>query len=111
MNLDRVILLTGLGVLLIGWSLWPRLWVGAFYHAAAMGFLLLFICIRRLSTNDSFMYGWATCGMWLAANNLVDELFFDPAKFGINEYIVSAIIIIVTSLRVWRNKKKPRRWY
>jgi hypothetical protein len=37
----------------------------------------------------------ARVGFWVSVNNLMDELFFDPTKFAINEYIFAAVILLV----------------
>jgi hypothetical protein len=37
----------------------------------------------------------ARVGFWISVNNLMDELFFDPTKFAINEYIFAAVILLV----------------
>jgi branched-subunit amino acid ABC-type transport system permease component len=108
---DRVILFSALAVLIAAYNLWPRLWEGAFYQGIAFGFLLLFLVLRRISKEERYIRAMATIGAWLAFNNVLDEIFFDPKKFGINEYIAACIVIFITCRRLWRTKTtKPGRF-
>ncbi len=42
--------------------------------------------------------------LFLALNNLLDELFFDPTKFDINEFVMFALFFIHT-LYKWKKSK------
>lgn len=105
MRTDNAILLSALAILIVGYNLWPRLWTGAYYQSIAIGFFLLFLTIKRLNKGAGLMDKVATIGLFLSLNNLLDEIFFDPKVFGINEYIVATIIITVTLLRNGRKRK------
>lgn len=106
---DRAILFSVLLLLIVTYNLWPRLWPGAFYHGIAASFLLIFIFLRRISKKEPFLHATATILMWLALNNVLDEIFFDPRTFGINEYIVAAIVIFITYRKVWKEWKTKTR--
>ena len=64
----------------------------AYYTGQALSFFLILIAhlYKGQAKYAEMVYRIA---LWLAASNLIDELFFDPVHFGINE-IVFAIVII-----------------
>jgi hypothetical protein len=66
-----------------------------FYIGNALFIFLLCLYIRQIS-KPSFLTFFLFCG---TLNNLLDEICFDPQKIGWNEYIASAIIIIVYFLK------------
>ena len=85
-------------ILLIGYNVWPYAWHGFFYQCLAISFVLLF---WELLDKGLF----ARLGLWFAVNNLVDELFFDPTKFAVNEYIFA---ITITIYEVWQGIRKKK---
>ena len=66
-----------------------------FYIGIALFIFLLALYIRQIS-KPSFTTFFLFC---LALNNLLDELLFEPQKIGYNEYIATAIIIVVYLLK------------
>jgi hypothetical protein len=77
------------------WNLINEIGITIFYKGNALFIFLLALYIRQIS-KPSFITFFLFC---LALNNLLDELLFDPQKIGWNEYIASAIIIIVYFLK------------
>jgi hypothetical protein len=84
-------------ILMISYNLWKDFWFADFYIGNAVS-IVLFTLILKLENKNSFIFYLIFCG---AMNNLVDELFFDNTKIGINEYI-SLICVPV----IWYLKKE-----
>ena len=99
---NRIMLIAALLVLVAGYNLWVFAWHGFFYQCVAVGLLLLAVLIKRLMPTDPT----ATIALWLCANNILDELFFDPKKFGWNEYVFAGIVIIVTLIKTRKDARK-----
>lgn len=85
-------------LLIVGYNVWPYAWHGFFYQCIAVSLVLLFWELLR---NGLF----ARLGLWFAVNNLVDELFFDPTEFAINEYIFA---ILITTFELWQATQKKK---
>jgi hypothetical protein len=66
-----------------------------FYIGNALFIFLLALYIKQ-ATKKSFITFFLFC---VTLNNLLDELLFDPQKIGYNEYIATAIIIVVYLLK------------
>lgn len=98
---NRILLIAALLVLIAGYNFWIFAWHGFFYQCLSVGLLLLSLLIKRLMPKDPT----ATIAVWLCMNNFLDELFFDPKKFGWNEYIMCGIVIFVTLYR-YRNERR-----
>ena len=78
------------------WSFFPDpLGTKIYFVGIAIFIFLLALYIRQIS-KPSFTTFFLFC---LALNNLLDELLFDPQKIGYNEYIATAIIIVVYLLK------------
>lgn len=92
---NRIMLIAALLVLVAGYNLWVFAWHGFFYQCLAVGLLLLSFLVKRLMPKDPT----ATIAVWLCVNNVLDELLFDPKKFGWNEYVIAGIVIIVTIIK------------
>lgn len=71
-----------------GYALYPIMWHGFFYQAIATSFLFLFWHLKPLGLP-------AKIGFWFSVNALVDELFFDPTKINLNEYLFGILIILI----------------
>lgn len=99
----NVILISAIIVLVVGYNLWPIAWGEFFYQANAFGYLLLFTLIKYGISGGRIFKVMANIGFWFSVNNLLDELFFDPKKILINEYIFAVIIIITSILISKRN--------
>lgn len=98
---NNIILKLVIVVSILSYTLWPILYkLGhqVFYIGIALSQFLMALYIRQIS-KPSFITFFLFCIM---LNNLIDELIFDPQKIGINEYIATAIIIIIYFL-----KEKP----
>ena len=97
-RLLKILILVGI----VTYSLWQPIlnYTGLhiFYIGNALFIFLMALYIRQIS-KPSFLTFFLFCG---TLNNLLDELLFDPKKIGINEYIATAIIIIIYFL-----KEKP----
>ena len=86
-------------VLLVGYNLWEVAWEGFFYQCIAVAFVLLFWEVYRKGI-------FARIGFWLSISNLVDEIFFDPTLYGINEILFAIIIITLETWQEIRAKRK-----
>jgi hypothetical protein len=83
---------------ILSYSLWPyfnNLPFELFYTGVALSHFLLALYIKQV-TKKSFITFFLFC---VTLNNLLDELLFDPQKIGYNEYIATAIIIVVYLLK------------
>ena len=83
------------------WNLINEIGITIFYKGNALFIFLLTLYIRQIS-KPSFITFFLFC---LALNNLLDEILFDAQKIGWNEYITSAIIIIIYFLK---DKELPK---
>jgi hypothetical protein len=77
------------------WSFFDNLPFELFYLGNALFIFLLALYIKQ-ATKKSFLTFFLFC---VTLNNLLDELLFDPQKIGYNEYIATAIIIVVYLLK------------
>ena len=109
MNLirQRILLLSALVVSLLGYNLWLFLWKGFFYQAMALFVLMLLYLIKCIS-KDYWVNKIAVIGCWMALNNLLDELFFNPTEYGYNDYIILIIVIFVTLKHPKENGQRKR---
>lgn len=72
-------------------QLWVYLPKGSFYVGNGLFYVLLAIVIF-LQNKRLFVSFLLLC---LTVNNLLDELFFDPTKNGINEIVFAVLIPII----------------
>lgn len=88
-----------MGIILFSsaYAIWPLAWEDFFYQAIAASFMFLFWHLSE-------KYWQAKIGFWFAVNALVDELFFDPTRISLNEYIFGLITIIV----LWQAHQKKQ---
>ena len=93
---------------LLAYSAWPYLWHGAFYQLMAIGILILMWDININCIPYTFKSAVSSIGLWLAFNNLLDEIIFNPKSIDANEYIV-ALVIVVTQINMYRNGRQSRR--
>jgi len=99
---NRIMLIAALLVLVAGYNLWVFAWHGFYYQCVATGLLLLSLLIKRLMPTEPM----ATIAVWLCTNNILDELFFDPKKFGWNEYLFAGIVITITLIKSRKDARK-----
>lgn len=100
----RALLILSLCLSLLTYNLWPLLPAGSFYKGMAVFIMLLGIIINNL-VSDSIKI-WSSVLLWLSINNVLDEFFFNPKKFGINEYIISIVIVASLTLQYYNGKRK-----
>jgi len=72
-------------------QLWAYLPKGSFYIGNGLFYVLLAIVIF-LQNKRLFVSFLLLC---LTVNNLLDELFFDPTKNGINEFVFAVLTPII----------------
>lgn len=80
------------------WSYLPK---GSFY--IGNGFFIFLLCVYLFFTDKTSSIKFILFS--LSLNNLLDELFFDNTKFGINEVLIG-IAIIMFALIKYRNDRK-----
>jgi hypothetical protein len=86
-------------VSIITYSVWKPILdnfgIHIFYVGNSLFIFLLALYIKQ-ATKKSFITFFLFC---VTLNNLLDELLFDPQKIGYNEYIATAIVIVVYLLK------------
>ncbi len=92
---DKSILISEICIAVSACTFFPLLWKHAYYHLMAVAHVLLWWFIMRVTQRHKV----AQIGFWFSVNALIDELFFDPAKIGINEYIFAVVILFLIILR------------
>jgi hypothetical protein len=89
---NKKILGIAVAVSIVTYLLWKPILnmfqIHTFYIGNALFIFLLAMYIKR-TTEPSFITFFLVC---LATSNLIDELFFDNTKFGINEIIATIIL-------------------
>jgi hypothetical protein len=73
------------------YQLWTYLPKGSFYIGNALTYFLLALVIYN-QNKTIFISFLLLC---LTINNLLDELFFDPTKNGLNEIVFSVLIPVI----------------
>lgn len=86
-------------VSIVTYLFWVYLPKGSFYIGNALFIFLLTLIIFKQNRN-LFITFFLLC---IAGNNLLDELFFEPRKLGINEIIFALIIPFIYYAR--KNRK------
>ncbi len=89
---NKAILISEICIAIAGCTFFPFLWNHAYYHLMAGAHVLLWIFIWRETKGHKI----AQIGFWFSLNSLVDELFFDATKIGINEYIFAIVVVWIT---------------
>lgn len=100
----------------LNFSLWSHIkeWtgVGVWYYGNALayvGYVYVIYEFSRLAykTNKKFgsLLTWCEIALGASLANLMDELFFDPTKLDINEYIGFALIIIIA---IYNDRKRKK---
>jgi len=85
-------------------NLWPFLWPQVYFQLTAIAWLLLCALLCRLLSNR---YTWIL--FVLSAADCLDEFFFDPAAFEINEYIACIVVSLIFLLKDDKKRKKNVR--
>jgi len=95
---SKVLLYLALAISLITYLFWQDLPKGSFYigNSLFISFLCLFIFLNFKKCFLTFVL------LGFSLNNLLEELFFNPTKFEINEILV---LIIVPLIWFLNNKK------
>ena len=104
--MDKILLWLGLIVSIITYSLWPQIkeqfGIGIFYTGNAL--FILLICSYLFSKNRSSLVCFLL--FFVAINNLIDELFFDPTKPQFNEIILLILMPFIWYLKTKDNARK-----
>lgn len=95
-NKKTILLAAALIVSIVGYNFWLIAWHNFFYQCNAIFLLLIFLLLKSIKVKEKHFNKIATIGFWLCLNNLIDEIFFDPTKYGWNEYAIFIIIIFIT---------------
>jgi hypothetical protein len=88
---SNIILLVSILIGIVTYLFWKPLYdlgIGVYYIGNALFIFLLAMYIKR-TTEPSFITFFLVC---ITLSNLIDELFFDNTKFGINEIIATIIL-------------------
>ena len=107
MNNPRLILVITFLIAVITYSLWSyiKAWTGIsiFYSGIALSFVgytyvikLLIIELSRQNTKYKMYVIFSNIINLATINNLIDEMFFDPKKLQVNEYLAFIILILIS---------------
>ena len=98
-DVNTTILIVAIIESILTYTIWPLfddpLGTKIYFIGNALFIFLLALYIKQ-ATKKSFLTFFLFC---VTLNNLLDELLFDPQKIGYNEYIATAIIIVVYLLK------------
>ena len=102
MNRDSWILSISLCIWLITYNIWQFTVPNVYYVGTAQMILVASWLIHK--TTNGIHHVVSRMFLFLAFNNLVDELFFDPTSVEWNEFTM-VFFYLLYSLRSWRNMK------
>lgn len=92
---QAIIKAAALCMYIVTYTLWPLLWHGAFYQGMAVA-IMLHWCSGFLPVKyPRFQRKIILSGVLCAMNNLLDELFFDPRSYQVNEYVLLFLIALI----------------
>lgn len=99
MKTNDYILLSGMSCWILCNTAW--IWFGEplYYYGVAFMIASTSVVIYRLNRNLL-----STFFVFFAFNNLVDELFFDPTKIEINEYLFCLFYLVLITWRFYRKR-------
>jgi uncharacterized membrane protein len=111
--MSKTLIISIVIALIAAYNLWPlQLIPGLFYKGIGISFLLMSLYVMyKEKGRPAFKYGVAF--FMLTINNLMDELLFNPEKFGWNEYAFLGITIayLIISIHYENNRKNGRQKY
>lgn len=81
------------------WSKFPK---GFFYIGNAI-FIFMLCLVIYLKNKEKFICFFLLC---ISISNLVDELFFDPTKLGLNELFLAVTLPVIWYIKSRRNARK-----
>lgn len=101
---------------ILNFSLWGTIkemtGFGIWYYGNAMayvGYIYVIYEFTRILYRTEKKYSnlltWAEVALGAAISNLMDELFFDPTKLGVNEYIGFTVIVVIAIYNDYKRKK------
>lgn len=99
----RILLYIATIVSIITYLFWSYLPKGSFY--IGNGFFIFLLCVYLFFTDKTSSIKFILFS--LALNNLLDELFFDNTKFGINEILIGIAVIVFAILKYRNDRKRP----
>lgn len=86
------------------WSFMPK---GSFYIGNGL-FIFLLCIIIFIQNRNLFITFFLLC---ISFNNLLDELFFEPTKIGLNEFVFAFLIPVIYYARKISTKGIFRTFY
>lgn len=93
----RIWFIVGAASALLAYSAHPLLWKNAFYHLVAFAFTGYLRALYLQSKGRESLWVFI---VWLwSCNALLDELFFDPRAFELNEYIGAVLIAVISYVK------------
>lgn len=104
---------------ILSYSFWSHIKetfdLSIFYPTVALCFLgytfVIYEFVRIAYKTDkklSNFLAWAEVVLATTFSNVIDELFFDPTKLELNEYISFVIIILIAVFNEYKRKKQTR---
>lgn len=101
----KILALVAFIIGLCAYNLWPLLGSKVFYTLIAVEFCVLYFIIWQTVTGKYWRLTmqaiFITC-----LSSLIDEIFFDPSKIGINEYVGFVVIVLTTFLVYGKSGKR-----
>lgn len=99
---DKALMWVAVVLSIATYQIWPYLPKGYFYKGMAVT-LLIFAAVIYRQNSKLLISFFLLC---ISISNLLDELFFDPIKFGLNELIFAATVPIIWCIKSKRNAGK-----
>ncbi len=107
-NINRVLVVFCILLSLLGFTFWPFFYKGFFYQMLALHFIFSYVTSYRMARHvgdrDPFAAKGLLIGLVLSFNNLLDEVFFEPTKIQVNEFVAGYVLLIIMFLprMVWK---------
>jgi hypothetical protein len=102
---NSFILAIGLIIWVFCHTAWVFLGYDTYYIGTAFIIFISSYIINNITKNKCYHKFITRLFLFLAFNNLVDEIFFDPKVFDWNEYLVFILYIIYSGIRCWSTTK------
>ena len=83
-------------------SLWHFLGSDLYYIGQAQVILVLLIYVHKQANTRPQRFV-SRLFVFIGFNNFLDEIFFDPSKFELNEYVIFGVFLIYS---IWTYKKR-----
>ena len=91
---ERSLYFVGFVICVITYQVWSYLPKGTFYYGMAISWFVIALHDTLRTADKVSFEKYSLLVMIAAINNILDELWFNPGIFGINDGVVAGIIIL-----------------